>query len=150
MEIVNTVVIDRPIEEVYDVATCGRRAVVWRGPIVKTEKVTDGPRGVGTAYKWQIHVLGRDVEANPVITAWDPPHRAEYEDMSAPIPFHYTQTFAETDDGVEFTLKIEAEPHGFFQHLAEPLLRRNIDRQEKHNMETLKEMLESETPIVAE
>ena len=49
--LVHTITINRPVEEVFDVATCQQRCVIWRGPITLAKKTTDGPVDVGTSYE---------------------------------------------------------------------------------------------------
>jgi uncharacterized membrane protein len=145
--VVHSIVINRPIEEVFDVATCQQRCMVWRGPIVAAEKTSDGPVDVGATYRHQVKFLGVTVEANPVITLWQPPHRAEVESTSGPATYHLTFTCEATPDGTKLTTTIEAELRGAFNHVPDILVHRAISRQHASDLESFKEMMESGTPI---
>jgi uncharacterized protein YndB with AHSA1/START domain len=147
--VVHEVIINRPIEEVFDVATCQERCVVWRGPIVATEKTSDGPVGVGSTYRHNVKFLGVTVEAAPVITAWEPPHRAAFENRSGPISYDSTFTLEDTGQGTRLTTVIQAKPGGAFKHIPERLVHGAITRQHRADLESLKELMENGTEIKA-
>lgn len=145
--VVHNILINRPIEEVFDVATCQERCVVWRGPIVATQKTSDGPAGVGSTYQHKIKFLGITVEAAPVITAWEPPYRAAFANRSGPISYDSTFTLEATEQGTKLTTVIQAEPGGAFKHIPEKLVHKAITRQHRSDLESLKELMESQTTI---
>ena len=145
--VVQSIVIDRPIEEVFDVATCQERCVVWRGPIFATKKTSDGPVGVGSTFEHKVKFLGITVGASPVITAWEPPHRAEIENRSGPIKYDSTFTFEETEQGTSMTSHIQAETGGAFGHIPDRLVHSAMSRQHRADLQALKGLLESETEV---
>lgn len=141
--------VNRPIEEVFDVATCLKRCMVWRGPIIAAEKLTDEPVGVGSEYRHRVQFLGVTVEANPVITVWEPPRRSEFRNEKGPVVYEAKFTFEPTANGTLFTSVIEAEIQGVFRHIPDRLFLRAISRQHESDLQSLKELLESDTPISA-
>lgn len=145
--LLESIVINRPIEEVFDVATCQERCVVWRGPIMATKMTSELPVGVGSTYEHKVKLLGVTVEAKPVITAWEPPHRAEFDNRSGPVSYYSTFTFEPAGQGTKMTTYIEAETGGAFRHIPDRLVYSAITRQHKADLEALKELLESETEI---
>lgn len=145
--IIHSIIINRPIEEVFDVASCQERCVVWRGPITVATKTSDGPVKVGATYEHQVKFLGITVVARPVITVWDPPHRAEIQNDTAPITYHLTFTCEAANGGTKLTTIIEAETRGAFKQIIDELVRQALIRQHGGDLETLKALLESETPI---
>ena len=145
--VVHSVMINRPIEEVFDVATCQERCVVWRGPITVATKTSDGPVKVGTTYEHQVKFLGITLVARPVITVWEPPHRAEIENNAGPVTYHLTFTCESVTGGTKLTTEIKAEIRGAFKHIVDELVHQAIMRQHAGDLETLKQLLESETPV---
>ena len=145
--VVQSIVINRPIEEVFDVATCQERCLIWRGPIFATNKTSDGPVGVGSTYDHKVKLLGVTVEAKPVITVWEPSHRAVIENRSGPVSYESTFTFETTDQGTKMTTSILAQPGGAFKHIPDSLVYKAISRQHQADLEALKELLESETEV---
>src|SRR5262245_51482933 len=144
--IVNSITINRPIEEVFDVATCQERCVVWRGPITVATKTSDGPVTVGTTYEHQVKFLGITLVARPVIRVWEPPHRAEIENKTGPVTYYLTFTCEATNGGTLLTTIIKAEIRGAFKNIMDDLVHQAIIRQHAGDLETLKALLESETP----
>lgn len=147
--VAGSIVINRPIEEVFDVATCLERCVVWRGPIISTEKLTDGAVTIGTTYRHEVKFLGITVEAQPVITAWNPPYTSEYKNDDGPIKYHGTMICESAGQGTKLTAMIDAQPQGAFRHIPETLVHRAITRQLEGDLQSLKELMESETQIKA-
>src|SRR5687768_16148701 len=88
-----SIVIERSLDEVFDLASCLIRCTVWQSGIVAAEKLTEGPVGVGTTYRHQVKFLGTVAEINPTITVWDPSSRLEYQDQTARVPFGAVYSF---------------------------------------------------------
>jgi hypothetical protein len=147
--ITKSIVIKRPIEEVFDVATCLKRCVVWQASIVGSEKISEGPVGVGTRYRHQVKFLGIKSETHPVVTVWEPPHRMAYQDASGPSTFDVHFTCEPTPEGVKFTVNVSGEPKGVLANLTEPLLVPLLERQFESDLQALKVLMENEVPIVA-
>lgn len=147
MELKQSIIINRPIEEVFDVATCHERCVVWRGPIVGAKKTSPGPVGVGTTYRHTLGFLGLTTEAEPVITAWEPPYRAEFENQTGPAVYKSAFTCETVEEGTKLTTGINLEIGGLFRHMPEGLVKTAAFRQHRADLNTLKEMMESGTEI---
>ncbi len=138
-----SIVIQRPIEQVFDLASCLIRCSVWQSGIVSAEKVTDGPVGVGTTYRHQLKFLGTSAETHPTITVWEPPRRLEFQDLSAQVPFGAVYTFEVVDQGTRFTAVVTGDTTGKFIHYGETFAQRALMRQYETDLQTLKELLES-------
>jgi hypothetical protein len=145
--VVQTIVINRPIAEVFDVATCQERCVVWRGPIIFTAKTSDGPTHVGSTYTHKVKFLGVTLEATPVVTAWEPPYRAEIKNKVGPITYQSTFTCEEVAGGTKLTSTILAETGGALKHIPDALVHQAIMRQHSGDLQALKEMMENEIAI---
>jgi hypothetical protein len=145
--VVHSITINRPIEEVFDVATCQERCVVWRGPITVAAKTSEGPVTVGTTYEHQVKFLGITVVARPVVMVWEPPHRAEFENKAGPVTYYLTFTCEATNGGTKLTTIIKPEIRGAFKHIMDEVVHQAIMRQHAGDLETLKNLLESETPV---
>lgn len=147
MELKQSIIINRPIAEVFDIATCHQRCVVWRGPIIGAQKTTPGPVGVGTTYHHSLSLLGVNIEAHPVITAWRPPYRAEFENTTGPAAYKSVFTLEPTPYGTKLTTAIELDIVGLFKHIPQVLFKQAALRQHQADLQTLKELMESGTEI---
>lgn len=150
-QIANSIVIQRPIEEVYDVATCQRRCVVWQSGMVTAQKLTDGPVGVGTAYEQASQMLGFQAINRPVVTVWEPPKRFAYHSDGSRSVIDVEMTFEEVDGGTRFTASTSMNEAGdILSRFTEPLVRQAMKRMMKNDMENLKELMENGETISAD
>jgi uncharacterized membrane protein len=139
----HSVVIHRPVEEVFTFVTDPNNDSLWQSTTLETEQTSEGPVEVGTTLRSTAKFLGRRIEMTMEVTENDPPHRQCLRITSGPIPGDGCYLFEATDGGsTRFTQTFEAEVGGFFR-LAEPLVGRAISRQTEADMATLKDLLES-------
>ncbi len=142
----HTVVIERPVEEVFAFTTDPNNDTLWQSTSLETEQASEGPVGVGTTFRNTSKFLGRRIESTYEVTENDPPHRQCMRITSGPIPGSGCYALEPTEDGsTRFTQTFEAEAGGFFR-LAEPLVGRAIRRQIEADMATLKDLLEAGEP----
>ena len=139
----HTVVIERPIEEVFAFVTDPDNVSLWQSTSLATEKTSEGPVGVGTTFRDTSKFLGRRIESDYEVTENEPPNRQCMRITSGPIPGSGCYLLEPTDGGsTRFTQNFEADVGGFFR-LAEPLVGRAIRRQMEADMATLKDLLEA-------
>jgi uncharacterized membrane protein len=142
----HTVVIDRPVEEVFAFATDPNNDSLWQSTTLETEQTSEGAVDVGTTFRNTTKFLGRQVESTSEISENEPPHKQCLRITSGPIPGSGCYLFESADDGsTRFTQTFEAEVGGFFR-LAEPVVGRAIRRQMEADMATLKDLLEAGEP----
>ncbi len=137
--IVRTIVIQRPIEEVFELATCLLRCKVWRTGVVAAEKLTPGPAQVGSQYKHKIKFLGVTFDGTPTITVWDPPHRMAYEDHSGPVKYEAIFSFEPAAEGTQFTVNVSAEPGKSYMRFTDGLMHAGLVRQFDAALHSLKD-----------
>ena len=142
----HTVVIERPIEEVFAFATDPNNDSLWLSTTLETEQTSEGAMDVGTTLRNTTKFLGRRIETIMEVTEYEPPRRHCVRLTSGPIPGEGCYLFEDADGGsTRFTQTFEAEVGGFFR-LAEPLVGRALRRQTETDMATLKDMLEAGGP----
>ena len=137
-----SVVIDRPMEEVFAFATEPENEPLWQSTSLETEQTSGGPVGVGTTFRNTSKFLGRRIDSTYEVTENEPPRRQCVRATSGPIPGSGCYLFEPAEGGTRFTQRFEAEIGGFFR-LAEPLVGRAIRRQMDVDMATLKDLLEA-------
>ncbi len=138
----HTVVIERPIEEVFAFATDPEKDSLWQSTSLGTEQISEGPVGVGTTFRNTSKFLGRRIESAYEVAEMEPPRRQCVKIVSGPIPASGCCLFEPAEGGTRFTQTFDAEIGGFFR-LAEPLVARAIRRQMEADMATLKDLLEA-------
>ena len=139
----HTVLIDRPIEEVFAFVTNPNNDSLWQAWTLETEQTSEGPLDVGSTLRSTAKMLGRRIEVTMEVTENDPPHRQCVRITSGPIPATGCYRLEPADGGsTRFTQTFEGEVGGFFR-LAEPVVGRVISRQTQADMATLRDLLES-------
>jgi hypothetical protein len=139
----HTVVIERPIEEVFAYITDANNDSLWQSASLETEQTSEGAVGVGTTYRNVSKFLGRRIEATFEVTEHEPPRKQCIRVTSGPIPAVGCYLLEPADSGsTRFTQNIEADVGGFFR-LAEPLVARAFRRSMQADMATLKDLLEA-------
>ena len=140
----HSVVIERPIEEVFAFAADPNNNPLWQSFSLETQSVSEVE--VGTTFNNVIKFLGRRIETTLEVVESEPPLRQCVRVTSGPIPASGCFVFEPADGGsTRFTYTLEAEVGGFFK-LAEPLVGRAARRQTETDMATLKDLLEAGMP----
>lgn len=139
-----SVVIDRPIEEVFAFVIDAEKWPQWMTELVESKKISEGPMGVGTTWSAVIHLLGRRIESTLEVIEYEPNRKYSFKHTSGPIPIEKDEfTFDSVAGGTKVTHAVEAEPGGFFR-LAEPLIARMTQRQFEANFGNLKDLLDAQ------
>ena len=137
-----TVVINRPLEEVFAFVAAGENWSQWAMELVETTKTSEGPLGVGTTYTHVAQMLGRRIENGYEVTEYEPNSKISMKSTSGPVPVEMSLTFEPVEGGARVVLNVQAEIAGLFK-LAEPLVARIMGRQQDANFANLKDLLEA-------
>jgi uncharacterized protein YndB with AHSA1/START domain len=77
-----TVVIDRPIEEVFAFLADGENDPKFSPRVLEISKTTDGPPGVGTVYASTVKDAGVKTKREFELTEFEPPTRIRWTEVS--------------------------------------------------------------------
>ena len=136
----NTVVIRRPIEEVFGFLADFENIPRWNYATVETHKVSQGPIGVGTIYQ-QVRSVPSRSEEHFEITAYDPPRRLAIRGQLGPFPSRLSYALDAIPDGTRVTNAVQLElpgPGRLLGAVAVPRVRDAVAA----NLRKLKELLE--------
>jgi uncharacterized membrane protein len=142
MRIVESVQINRPLDEVYEFVANPENLPEWTGTVIETRKETPGPLLEGSTFITVGKFLGRRVESPFEVTAHESPRVHSHKSTGGPLPTEWTLTFEEVAGGTRYTQVAEGEPGGFFG-LVGPLLERVGRRQLRTDLENLRDLLEA-------
>jgi ligand-binding SRPBCC domain-containing protein len=145
MHVEESVVINRPPEEVFDYVANSQNLPEWSSPVQEVRSETQGPLvEEGARFTTVAKFLGRSFETPFEVIVHDPPRRHTDRSRGGPFPQEYTHIIEEVEGGgTRLTEVMEGEPRGFFR-LAGPLLEMAGRRQFRADLETLKDLLESQ------
>jgi len=143
-KIERSIVIDRPVDDVWDFVHDVANDRLWQTTLVESEQLTDGPLGVGTRVCEVRQFLGVRVELAWEVTELEPKTRSAIKGISGPVPLSGSYRLEPLDAGTRFTVSGELDAHGVFK-LAEPVFARMTSRELEANLGHLKDLLEAES-----
>ena len=139
-----SVVIDRPVEQVWKFLTSVENASKWDTGILEARQTSAGPVGVGTTVEALSESRGKRQIMNVKVTEYDPRKRVAWTvDDPRMGTGKSIYSFESADRGTRLSKVSEIELKGFFKMLT-PILRRRFTADEigldlnniKHNVET--------------
>jgi carbon monoxide dehydrogenase subunit G len=109
-----TVVIDRPIEEVFAFLADGENDPKFSPRVLEIAKTTDGPPGVGTVYASTVKDAGMKTKREFRLTAFDEPTRIRWAEVSKNLVTAPEGGYdlAREGDGTRLTVFNVLEGHG--------------------------------------
>ena len=140
-----TIVINQPVEKVFDYVSNPVNLPEWQGPpteIHDLQQTTPDQLREGDRFTTVLQFLGRRYETPTEVSAYEPNRRLSYRGTGGPVPTQMTFTFDEVSGGTRFTHSQDIEPRGFFG-LAESLFEIEARRQLRHDLQTLKDLLQA-------
>ena len=139
-----SVVINRPIEEVFAFTTDLEKMTEWVGELQESKNISAGPVGVGTTFTNVVKIVGRRLELNHEVTEYEPNRKLRFKSTSGgPISSDVGFTFESVEGGTRVAFVGGGEGSGLFK-IAEPLLGRTLKRQWETNVANLKDLLEAQ------
>jgi carbon monoxide dehydrogenase subunit G len=148
-KIERSIVIDRPIGDVWEFVHDTTKDALWQTTLVESEQLTDGPMRVGTKVREIRQFLGLRIELAWEVTEYEPTQKSAIRGISGPVPLHGGYLLEPVDGGTRFTVSGELDAHGLFK-LAEPVFARMTRRELEANLGHLKDLLEAESATAQE
>jgi carbon monoxide dehydrogenase subunit G len=142
-KIERSIVIDRPVDEVWAFVHDTTKDALWQTTLTESEKLTDGPMRVGTRVREVRHFLGLRIEVAWEVTEYEPYRKSAIRGVSGPIPLTGGYRLEPVAAGTRFTVRGELDAHGLFK-LAEPVFARITRRELEANLGHLKDLLETD------
>jgi uncharacterized membrane protein len=144
MKVEKSVVINQPIEKVFDFVSNAENEPLWRTEIQESKVTSEGAFGVGSIVSQTASFMGRRFEAVAEITEYEPNQIAAWKLISGPFSGDGKTTYeAKGDNQTIVTISSNFDIGGFFK-LAEPLVARSGRRQTEANLANLKDLLEAD------
>ena len=140
----HTIVVNRPVEEVFAFMERPENMPRWAESVVEAEQTSPGPVGAGTTCRLRSKAMGRRLDQNFVATEYEPNRVYATKTTSGPFPMEVKYTVEPVDGGTMLHVASSADLSGFLR-LAGPVLNRMGQRQIRADHANLKKLLESTT-----
>ncbi len=125
----HTVMINRPVEQVFDFLADGTNDIKWRAGVISIRKASGG-NGSGATYEQVLKGPGgRKIPGDFRVTTFDRPSTLGFEVIAGPA--RPVGRFDLTPDGTDrcrVTFTLEVQPHGVMK-LMTPMVNRQMERE---------------------
>jgi carbon monoxide dehydrogenase subunit G len=136
-----TLAIARPPEDVFERLVDLDRLSEWQESALGS--TADGPLAHGARVKERRRILGREVDNELEVTAFERPRQLTLKALGGPVPFTVDHRLVDDDGSTLLHVVAEAKT-GTFMKLAEPMLARTAEQEMRKDFTRLKEQLEAE------
>ena len=139
-----TVVIGRPVAEVFDFLMQAENLPRWDSSMLECVQVGRGAVTVGTRYRGASRILGRRIEWTTEVTEFVPDMRAASQSVDGPLTFTVTYEVSAAPAGTTLRYHLAAESGlgGAFGRAMEPIVQRAQTKVVRANLDTLASLLE--------
>ena len=134
--------IDRPVKDVFAFVANPNNMTKWNSAVVSIEQVTPGEVGVGTKFKTVGEALGRRLEGELQVQAYEPDTKCGFQLNAGPMQMNMTLLFKTVGTGTKLNLNVQGNPAGIFK-LAEGVMTGQVKSLMEANFTRLKSVLES-------
>src|SRR5215204_1626267 len=142
------ILINRPVEMVFDYVADQRNELAYNPRMVRSEKITGGPIGVGTRFRASARSGRRAMEMLIEITQYDRPRRLGSQTTMSSVDINGGLTFEPVGGATRMSWLWEVSPKWPLRLLG-PLVARLGRRQEQTIWTALKTQLEGSGPARA-
>lgn len=134
-------VIDRPVEAVFDFVADERNEPRYNPHMRSAQKVSEGPIRAGTRFRSQVASMGRTIGMATVLTAYERPRRLDSATRVSFMDTSGSLTFEPAGTGTRMRWSWQVEPRGLLR-LASPVMAGVGRRQERATWVGCKRYLE--------
>ncbi|UCD81265.1 MAG: SRPBCC family protein [Desulfobacterales bacterium] len=143
MKFENSVVIEQPVEKVFEFVTDIKNNPQWQTDILELAITSNGPFELGSTYRCVNRFMGRRIETEGVITDYQPDRACSFRITSGSVTGESSFLFEAVNGNGETKFTTIAELDlGYFK-LGKIIVKRKIYQQLKNDMLKLKDILEN-------
>jgi uncharacterized protein YndB with AHSA1/START domain len=137
------IVINRPVEEVFDFVADERNEPRYNPRLLRVEKLSPGPVGLGSRFRAEMRTRPRPMEMTTEFTGYERPRRLASTTRMSRMDIRGTLSFDPVPGGTRMRWSWELEPHGLLK-LMTPLASPIGARGERAIWTSLKRLLEAQ------
>jgi uncharacterized membrane protein len=143
IQVETSIQINRPAAEVFAYLSNFENNPKWQSGMRSAHFTSEGPLRVGSTYAQLAQFMGRRIESTFEVLEYEPGRRIKATSTAGSFPITFTRIVEPAAGGAQVQAIIEGDATGFFK-LAEPLLKRMVQRSVDKDYANLKWLLESE------
>jgi hypothetical protein len=137
------IVINRPLEEVFDFVADERNEPRYNPRMLRAEKISPGPIGVGTRFRAETKTMRGSAEMVIEVTTYERLRRLGSSTQLSSMEIHGTLAFEPFPEGTRMHWEWDVEPRGLFKPFSS-IVAWMGRRQERRIWANLKRYLEAQ------
>jgi uncharacterized protein YndB with AHSA1/START domain len=141
INLISSKLIYRPIKQVFDFISMPENDFQWQYGTLKSAQVSEGGLGVGTFFRSVGHFMGHRIQGTYEVTEYEPNKKYGFKSLSGPLHSQTLYTFELAGGGTKVNISTQAVAANLFQS-DEGILEKKLKKQQKENLELLKDILE--------
>ena len=141
MKFENSIVINKPVEQVFEFVTNPRNNAKWQTDILELEITSKNHFGLGATYRCVNRFMGRRIESENKITDYAAGKACCIRITNGVLTGKCSMSFTRFEDGTKFTVSGNLDMRYF--KLLKMIATRKINQQIKEDMLRLKYILEN-------
>jgi uncharacterized membrane protein len=140
VEATNEIVIDRPIEQVFDFFSNHENDKLWRSGLIEMRHLSGA--GEGARYAQSVRGPGRrSVAAGIEVTEFSKPRRLGFQTVEGPVRPRGSFVFEPSESGTRVRFQLQADLNGLKRFMARPV--QKTMRSEVGRLEEARRVIES-------
>lgn len=139
--IAESIMIARPIAEVFSALTEPHHAKHWISLVFDAELDEPGPITPGSTAWYTVKVFGRRIRVEGQWQRYDAPHESVFQTMVSPLDLHVTYRCTAVPDGTRADMIVEVG-NGVFFGLTNATVRKIMSHTFRHDLTMLKTIME--------
>ena len=138
-----TILIERPIEDVFSYIADFKNDMAWRSELAEIRQTTEFARGQGARYEERLHWGDREANAEFEVVDYRPNSRIEFRGSSGSLSARGEYDLDAEENRTRLTVVGEIELSGVLA-AAEEIIAEAVRKQGEEDLEHLKDILESQ------
>ncbi|MBE0669474.1 MAG: SRPBCC family protein [Anaerolineales bacterium] len=135
------ILVDCPMKDVFAFVSDPNNMSKWNSAVVSLQQATPGSVGVGSKFKTVGEMMGRRIEGEMQVTAYEPDTKCGFQVNAGPMQVNLILSFKTVGTGTKVSLNAQGNPGGIFK-LAEGVMAGQVKSMMEGNLARLKSVLE--------
>jgi uncharacterized membrane protein len=142
IHIEHSIIINRPLDEVFAYVAEPANDAAWNEPIVSTELLTPGVVGVGCRFRHTVRFVGQQFATTGEVIDYEPNVRACVRAVGGPLDSTGCRLFEAVEGGTRLTVRLDGTARGVLR-FGEAIAAKAAQRQLEQDLGRLKHLLEA-------
>lgn len=134
------VTINRPAEEVFSYVINVQNQKAWQPGVLDARVTPDGPVGLGSTYHYTTEVMGRKMETQLKVSAFEPNKKWGVQTAGVPRPVETLYLFEGAGNTTKLTIAMELT--GGYPAAAEGMIKQQMQKSLSDQGNRIKQMVE--------